>query len=90
MAKGSFKIKLSANMKPYVGRVVRGGRVQKAFAAGPGASVGSCVGNQLRGKKGVYSGGQIKDIVRECARSSWPKGRSLMMFPEIGGRDIPR
>ena len=56
----SYKIKLSSGMKPYVGRVVRNGRVQKAFADGPGKAVGGCVRSALAGKKGQYGAGQIK------------------------------
>tara|TARA_Y100000310_G_C20159251_1_gene568375 strand:+ start:239 stop:520 length:282 start_codon:yes stop_codon:yes gene_type:complete len=93
MAKSSFKIKLSAGMRPYVGRVVRGGRVQKAFAEGPGKAVGGCVRSALAGKKGQFGAGQIKDIVRKCARDNWRKGQSLDMgrsFAHITGSDIPR
>jgi hypothetical protein len=77
MAKGgsSYKIKLSSSMKPYVGRVVRNGAVQRAFAAGPGRTVGSCVGNALRGKTGQVSGGYVKDVVRNCAKQA--KGIAL-------------
>jgi hypothetical protein len=89
----SYKIKLSSGMKPYVGRVVRNGRVQKAFADGPGKAVGGCVRSALAGKKGQYGAGQIKDIVRNCAKNNWRKGQSLNMgrdFSSITGSDIPR
>jgi hypothetical protein len=89
----SYKIKLSSGMKPYVGRVVRNGRVQKAFADGPGKAVGGCVRSALAGKKGQYGAGQIKDIVRKCAKDNWRKGQSLSMgrdFSSIAGSDIPR
>ena len=66
MAKSSFRIKLSANMRPYVGRVVRGGAVQKAFAAGIGKPVGECVSGRLKGKRGLSSG-EVHDAVRACA-----------------------
>jgi len=67
MAKGgsSYKIKLSSGMRPYVGRVVRNGRIQRAFASQIGRPVGACV------KAGVSKGmgaGQIKDVVRDCAK----------------------
>jgi hypothetical protein len=67
MAKGgsSYKIKLSSGMKPYVGRVVRNGRIQRAFAERIGRPVGQCV------KSGVSKGmgaGAIKDVVRDCAK----------------------
>ena len=73
MAKSSFRIKLSANMKPYVGRVVRGGAVQKAFAEGIGKSVGACVSGALKGKRGISSG-EVHDAVRNCA---WTKGQGI-------------
>jgi len=94
MAGSSYRIKLSSAMKPYVGRVVRNGKVQKAFAAGPGRSVGSCVGNALRGKAGQVSGGQVKDVVRQCAKQAkgvglpggpWKRtGRGTVMGAEWG------
>ena len=79
MAKGgsSYKIKLSSGMRPYVGRVVRNGRIQRAIASQIGRPVGACV------KAGVSKGmgaGQIKDAVRKCARAS--KGTKL---PLMGG-----
>jgi hypothetical protein len=77
MAGSSYRIKLSSAMRPYVGRVVRGGKVQKAFAEGPGKSVGGCVKTALAGKTGQFSGGQVKDIVRNCAKTNWPKGQKL-------------
>jgi hypothetical protein len=63
----SFKIKLSPAMRPYVGRVVRGGAVQKAFAEQIGRPVGACVASSVR--RGMSSG-QIKQAVRDCARSA--------------------
>jgi len=79
MAKGgsSYKIKLSSGMRPYVGRVVRNGRVQQAFAASIGNTVGQCVKQNVRPNMGA---GQIKDAVRKCARAS--KGTKL---PLMGG-----
>ena len=70
MAKSSYRIKLSSAMRPYVGRVVRNGAVQRAFAAGPGRTVGACVSSQLKGKTGQVSGGQVKDVVRQCAKQA--------------------
>ena len=67
MARSSYRIKLSSAMRPYVGRVVRNGLVQRAFARGPGASVGNCVKGAVH--TGM-SGGQIKDAVRQCAKSA--------------------
>ena len=43
MSGGALKIKLSKNMRPYIGRVVRNGRVQRAFAAQIGRPVGACM-----------------------------------------------
>jgi hypothetical protein len=70
----SFKIKLSSGMKPYVGRVVRNGKVQKAFAAQIGNPVGACVASSVRAGMGA---GQIKDAVRQCAKQA--KGTRLAM-----------
>ena len=61
----SYKIKLSSAMRPYVGRVVRNGRVQKAFAASIGAKVGGCVKASVTRGMGA---GAIKNAVRSCAR----------------------
>jgi hypothetical protein len=72
MAKSSYRIKLSSAMRPYVGRVVRNGAVQRAFAKGPGATVGACV---ARNVNIGMSGGAIKDAVRQCAKSA--KGIAL-------------
>ena len=68
----SFKIKLSSGMKPYVGRVVRNGKVQKAFAAQIGNPVGACVKSSVTRGMGA---GQIKDAVRQCAKQA--KGTKL-------------
>ena len=65
MARSSYRIKLSSAMRPYVGRVVRNGKVQKAFAASIGRTVGACVKGAVH--KGM-SGGAIKNAVRECAK----------------------
>lgn len=74
VSKSARKIKLSVNMKPYVGRVVRNGRVQKAFAAQIGGPVGACV------KSGVHagmSGAEIHAVARQCAKAK--KGTRLSM-----------
>jgi len=83
MARSSWRIKLSSAMRPYVGRVVRNGAVQQAFAAGPGRTVGSCVGNALRGKTGQVSGGFVKQTVRDCAKQA--KGVPLVGNFKHGG-----
>ena len=70
----SFKIKLSSAMRPYVGRVVRNGRVQKAFAAQIGNPVGACVASNVT--KGMGAGA-IKQAVRDCARQK--KGTKLTL-----------
>jgi hypothetical protein len=67
MAKGgsSYKIKLSSGMRPYVGRVVRNGRIQRAFASQIGRPVGACVKQNVRVGMGA---GQIKAAVSDCAK----------------------
>lgn len=65
MGKGAQrKIKLSKNLKPFVSRVVRDGRVQKAFAEQIGRPVGACVASKVH--KGM-SGVEIHKIAKECA-----------------------
>jgi hypothetical protein len=86
MAGSSYRIKLSSAMKPYVGRVVRNGRVQRAFAEGPGKSVGNCVGTALRGRTGQVSGGEVKEVVRNCAKQA--KGVPLPGGPWKRARDM--
>lgn len=61
----SRRIKLSKNMKPYVGRVVRDGKTQRAFAEKIGRPVGSCVAGKV--SKGM-SGAQIHAIAKDCAK----------------------
>ncbi len=78
----SWKIKLSSGMRPYVGRVVRDGAVQRAFTQQIGKSVGGCVKSKVA--KGMGAG-QIKNVVRECARQA--KGSSLGLLG--GGRRFP-
>jgi len=87
MAKSSYRIKMSPSMKPFVSRVSRHGAIQRAFAASSWVqSLSSCVGNATRGKKGQLSGGQIKDIVRDCAKSAGAKGSSIPGFPGSDGK----
>ena len=64
MAKTGRIIKLSKNMKPFVSRVVRDGKVQKAFAEKIGKPVGSCVSGKV--SKGM-SGAEIHKIAKDCA-----------------------
>ena len=61
----SYRIKLSSRMRPYVGRVVRNGWVQKAFAAQIGRPTGACVRNAVH--RGM-SQSQMHQIARDCAR----------------------
>lgn len=68
------KIKLSKNMKPYVGRVVRAGRVQKAFAKQIGEPVGACVAGRVRSG---MSGAEIHKVAADCAKSK--KGTKLSL-----------
>lgn len=65
MAKTGRIIKLSKNMKPFVSRVVRDGKVQKAFAAKIGEPVGKCVAGKV--SKGM-SGAEIHKIAKDCAK----------------------
>jgi len=64
--KGIRKIKLSKNMNPFVGRVVRDGRVQNAFKEQIGKPVGACVSDGVKGKK--LSGAEIHKIASDCAK----------------------
>ena len=70
--KASRRIKLSKNMKPFVSRVVRSGKIQQKFAEQIGRPVGSCVKSKVH--KGM-SGAEIHRIAAECANST--KGKKL-------------
>jgi len=75
-SKAGRKIKLSKNMKPFVSRVVRDGRVQRAFAKQIGNPVGSCV------KANVHagmSGEQIHKVAKDCADINKSKGMKLSL-----------
>jgi hypothetical protein len=71
--KQSFKkpgrrIKLSKNLKPFISRVVRDGKVQKAFTNKIGHNVGGCVRETIiPGTKG-YSGKQVHGVAKICAQ----------------------
>jgi len=84
MAKSGYRVKMSSAMKPFVSRVSRNGKIQKAFAATPWVqTLNSCV------KAGVsqdMSGGAIKDVLRACAKSASAKGNSIAGFPGTGGK----
>ena len=63
-----LKVKLLArgkSLKPYISRVVTGGRVQKAFAEQIGKPAGACVRAGV--KKGM-SQGDIRAVVRDCGK----------------------
>ncbi len=63
-----LKVKLLArgkSLKPYIARVVTGGRVQKAFAEQIGHPAGACV------KSGVHAGmsqSEIRGVVANCGK----------------------
>lgn len=78
------RIKLSKNMKPFVGRVVTDGKVQKAFGEQIGEPVGSCVSDKVR--KGM-TGKEIHDIAKACAKPY--KGKKLSYTLARKGRGIP-
>lgn len=65
-------IKLSKNMKPFVSRVVRDGKIQKAFGAQIGTPVGACVAGKVHAG---MSGAEIHDIASGCAKGY--KGKKL-------------
>lgn len=60
------RIKLSVNLRPFVSRVVRAGRVQRAFAEQIGRPVGACVRSGVRAG---MSGAEIHRVARDCAKS---------------------
>jgi len=74
MAKASRRLKVSKGYKVFVSRVVRDGKVQKAFAKQIGHPVGECVAASVR--KGM-SGAKIHDIAKECAHRA--KGTKLQL-----------
>jgi len=62
------RIKISKNLRPFVSRVVRAGRVQKAFTDKIGHNVGRCVRETiLPGTRG-YSGKQVHGVAKICAQ----------------------
>ncbi len=68
MVSGSARrIKLSVNLRPFVSRVVRHGRVQVAFAEQIGRPVGGCVASGVRAG---MSGAEIHKVARDCAKSA--------------------
>lgn len=62
-----LRVKLLArgkSLKPYIARVVTGGRVQKAFATQIGIPTGQCVKSSV--SKGM-SQEKIREAVKKCA-----------------------
>lgn len=81
---GSYRVKMSSAMKPFVSRVSRNGKIQRAFAnAGWVKTLSQCVKD---GVKEDMSGGAIKNKVRECAKAAGAKGSTIDGFPGSGGR----
>ena len=75
---------MSAGMKPFVSRVSRHGKIQQAFANTDWVkSLSGCVKSTV---KEDMSGGQIKDIVRKCAKDANAKGNTISGFPGSGGK----
>lgn len=71
-----LKVRQGANgeIKVFVSRVVRNGKVQRAFAEQIGHKTGACV------RSGVHagmSGGEIKDVVRKCGKANQGQKLSL-------------
>jgi len=84
--KQSFKkpgrrIKISKNLRPFVSRVVREGKVQKAFTDKIGHNVGKCVRNTILPGTHGYSGKQVHGVAKICAQPF--KGTKL--FEKGGG-----
>lgn len=84
MASSSRRIKLSSSLRPFVSRVVRNGRVQRAFAEQIGRPVGGCVSQRTKGQRGM-SGAEIHRIAKDCA--SGVRGTRLALAaPAARGR----
>jgi len=71
--KQSFKkpgrrVKISKNLRPFVSRVVREGKVQKAFTEKIGRPVGGCVRETIRPGTRGYSGKQVHGVAKICAQ----------------------
>jgi hypothetical protein len=77
MAKSSHVIKLSKNMKPYVGRVVRNGPIQQAFAEKmKNGNLKSCMGS-IKGQIGTLSGAAIHAKAKACVEQALPKNSTI-------------
>jgi len=71
--KQSFKkpgrrIKISKNLRPFVSRVVREGKVQKMFTEKIGRPVGKCVRETILPGTHGYSGKQVHGVAKICAQ----------------------
>ena len=84
VSSASRKIKLSVNLKPFVSRVVRNGRVQIAFAEQIGKPVGACVRSGVRAG---MSGAEIHRVARDCAKS---KAGTRLSLGAVRARGAPR
>jgi len=62
------RIKISKNLRPFVSRVVREGKVQKAFTDQIGHNVGRCVRNTILPGTHGYSGKQVHGVAKICAQ----------------------
>jgi len=62
------RIKISKNLRPFVSRVVREGRVQKAFTQKIGRNVGRCVRETILPGTSGYSGKQVHGVAKICAQ----------------------
>ena len=78
------RIKLSKNLKPFVSRVVRSGRVQIAFKEQIGRPVGGCVASRVRAG---MSGAEIHKIASDCAKSV--RGKRLALGAVSRTRMVP-
>lgn len=68
------RIKLSKNLRPFVSRVVRDGKVQKAFGEQIGKPAGACVAGKVT--KGM-TGAEIHKIAKDCTKQY--KGTTLSL-----------
>jgi hypothetical protein len=69
-------MKVSKNYKAFISRVVRDGKVQKAFKAQIGTPVGACV---KAGVRPGMSGKEIHDVAKDCAALHAPSGTKLKL-----------
>jgi hypothetical protein len=67
--KAGRRIKISKNLRPFVSRVVRDGKVQKAFTDKIGHPVGKCVRETILPGTHGYSGKQVHGVAKICAQT---------------------